>query len=134
VIVLLWRSGSQWGNGGDRRASASRSDGGRESGDVVGAVVPAAIDEERWRPGYSAEVGGLDVLGNLACELLLTQAAAEDVAVEAERFGEAEQVWQCQFALMGEEKVIHLPELPLCTGGFSGLGGELRLGMDVVER
>ena len=35
---------------------------------------------------------------------------------------------------MAEEDVVHLPELALGGGGLGCLGGELRGGVDVVER
>jgi hypothetical protein len=36
----------------------------REGGDVVGALVPAFVDEERRRARDSAQVGGVDVFGD----------------------------------------------------------------------
>ncbi len=35
---------------------------------------------------------------------------------------------------MGQQQVVHLPERVLVGGGFRSLGGELGMGMDVVER
>ncbi len=50
--------------GGDRRADARGAHGRGERADVVGAVVAAAVDEERRRAGDAAEVGAVDVLGD----------------------------------------------------------------------
>ena len=46
----------------DRRARASRPHLGRKRGDVVGAVMPPAVDEERRRARDAAQIGGVHVL------------------------------------------------------------------------
>ena len=45
-------------------AGANGPDGGREGGDVVGAVVASTVDEKGRCAGNAAEVGAIDVLGD----------------------------------------------------------------------
>src|SRR5919197_1995235 len=51
------------------RAGACRAHLARERLEVVGAVVAAAVDEERRRAGDAAGIGLLDVLGDARREL-----------------------------------------------------------------
>ena len=63
---------------------AGRADGGAERRDVVGAVVPLAVDEERRRAGDAAQVGRLDVLRDPGLVDVPAQLVVEPVDVEAE--------------------------------------------------
>src|ERR1035441_7033856 len=62
-------------------------DGGGECGDVVAAVVPAAVDEEGGGAGYAAEVGGVDILGDPCGAGAFSDVVAESRAVESEVSG-----------------------------------------------
>lgn len=68
----------------DRRASLGGRDGGRQRGDVVGAVMPPPVDEEGGRAGNAAEAGGLDVLGDARGTGAPVQVVMESFGVEAE--------------------------------------------------
>ena len=62
------------------------------------------------------------------------QLVPEAFDVEAEIGRVLAEVARRQLALMCEQHVVHLPELPLGRGGFGGFGGELGARVDVVER
>ena len=74
---------------GDRGLSAGHADCSRERGDVVGAGVAAAVDEEGGRAGDAAEVGAVDVLGDAAGARVLAQVSLEALDVEAQLLGVA---------------------------------------------
>ena len=58
----------------------------------------------------------------------------EAVDVEAELLGVADQVVRAKRVLVLEQEVVHLPERALVGGRLGGLGGELGVRVDVVER
>src|ERR1035441_3897957 len=93
-------------------------DGGGERGDVVAAVVPAAVDEEGRGAGDTAEVGGVDVLGDPRGASALAEVLTESLAIEPEVAGVADQVAQLEGVLVAQEKVMHFPESALGSGGF----------------
>ena len=109
-------------------------DGAGECGDVVAAVVAAAVDEEGRGAGDTAEVGGVDVLGDPRGAGALAEVLTESLAVEPEVAGVADQVARLEGVLVLQEQVVHLPERVLVSGGFRGLGGELGVRVDVVQR
>ena len=67
--------------GGERRTRAGGMYRLGEAADVVGAVMAAAVDDERGRTGDVAEVGALDVLGNAVTHPVRLEFIAEAVDV-----------------------------------------------------
>src|SRR2546430_12603729 len=65
-----------YSRGRQHRARACSAHGGREGGDVVGAVVALAVDEEGGSTGHAAEIrleehtAELQSQSNLVCRLL----------------------------------------------------------------
>jgi hypothetical protein len=55
-----------------------------ERADVVGAVVPPAVDEERRGARDAAQVGGVHVCGDLGFPGVIAQVAGEPLGVQAE--------------------------------------------------
>src|SRR3712207_7528408 len=53
---------------------------------------------------------------------------------EAELLRVADEVGWSERVLVVEQQVVHRPERVLCGGGLGGLGSELGLGMDIVQR
>src|SRR5581483_7924177 len=86
---------------GDRRAGARRPDRPRERGDVVGAVVAAAVHEERRRPRDAAQVGAVHVLGDTRRPRVRVEILREAPEVEAELARVPEQVGPVESALVG---------------------------------
>src|SRR5438105_4058080 len=76
----------------DGRASACDAHRLRERGDVVGAVVAAAVDEEGRRAGHVAEVGAVDVLGDAGRAGTALEVGGEPVDVEPDLRRVADQV------------------------------------------
>src|SRR3954469_9438957 len=69
-----------------------RADSGLERGDVVRAVLPQAVDEERRGARDAAEVGRLDVLRDPGLVNVLPHLAVEALHVEVELLGVARHV------------------------------------------
>src|SRR5918996_4388001 len=109
-------------------------DGRRQGGDVVGAVVTSAVDEEGGGAGDAAQIRAIDVLRDTPGAGVLTQGGREAVEVEAELLGVADEVVEAKSVLMVEQEVVHLPERALVGGRLRGLGGELGMRVDVGER
>src|SRR5436189_6204560 len=106
----------------------------REAVDVVGAVVAPAVDEERRRAGDAAEVGAVDVVGDLRGADARTKVVCELLDVEPELLRVPDQVIRLQGVLVPEQQVVHLPERALRGCGLRCFGGELRVRMHVVQR
>src|SRR5690348_8204593 len=64
-------------SGRDRCAGAGGDHGLAEGVDVVGAVVALSVDEERRRTGDAADVGAVDVLGDLRSALVFADSSEE---------------------------------------------------------
>ena len=62
-------------------------DGRRQRGDVVGAVVTSAVDEEGGGARDAAQIRAIDVLGDTPGAGVLTEGGREAVEVEAELLG-----------------------------------------------
>jgi hypothetical protein len=66
-------------------------------------------------------------------KVALADVLTESLAVEPEVAGVADQVAQLEAVLVAQEQVMHFPERALGSGGIRGLGGELGMGVNVVE-
>jgi hypothetical protein len=80
--------------------SLCRLDSRSEGVDVVGAVLAAAIDEERGDARHSAGAGRVDVIGHPAGADVAAHILAEPVDVQPEVGGVTHQVNRAQFLLM----------------------------------
>src|SRR5260370_92832 len=118
----------------DEHPCLGRFDRGGQRVDVVGAIVPPPVDEERRRAGDTAQVGGVDVLGDSGGAGPLSQVVAERTGVEAAVVRVANKVASKQIALVLEKRVVHLPEFSLVGRCFRRLGRELCVRVDVAER
>src|SRR5438094_2788900 len=87
-----------------------------ESGDVVGAVVAPAVDEEGGRTGDAAQVGAVDVLGDARGTSVLAQCIREPFRVESELLSMVHEVTRAKRGLVLEQEVVHLPESALIGG------------------
>src|SRR5919107_3599617 len=119
---------------GYRRPRLCRADGGRKGGGIVSAVVAPAVDEEGRGAGDSAEVGTVDVLGDVVRTRMLAQLAGEALDIEAELLSVAHEIGWSERVLVVEQQVVHLPEGVLFCGCLGGLGSELCVGIEVVQR
>src|SRR5919107_3414170 len=119
---------------GYRRPRLCRADGGRKGGGIVSAVVAPAVDEEGRGAGDSAEVGTVDVLGDVVRTRMLAQLAGEALDIEAELLSVAHEIGWSERVLVVEQKVVHLPEGVLFCSCLGSLGSKLGLGMDIVQR
>src|SRR5271155_1919931 len=81
--------------------------------DVVGAVMPLAVDEERRGSRYTGKVSGIDVLGHPGRTRVLAQIGGEPRDVRAERARVPDQVTYGERALVVHQQVVHAPELAL---------------------
>src|ERR1700689_441972 len=96
--------------------------------------MPHAVDEESGSSGYTGQVGRFLVLADVRRADVLAQVGPELRGVQAQRAGVPDQVAYVERALVIEEQVAHLPERVLPAGRLGGLGGELRMRMDVGQR
>src|ERR687896_2020343 len=84
----------------------------RQGGEVVAAVVAAAVDEEAGGAGDPAQVGAVDVGGDARCVGALAEVVREAPEVEPELVPVPFQVTDLERVLMGHEEVVHGPERP----------------------
>ena len=68
----------------DRGARAGCAHLSRERGEIVGAVVPTPVDEERRRARYAAQIGGVHVLGDVRRTRASAKVVLEALDVEPE--------------------------------------------------
>src|SRR5580693_5392479 len=101
---------------------------------VIGAVMPLAVDEERRSPRHAGQVSGIHVLADVRHPRVLAQVGGEPVRVEAERARILHQVAGVKRVLVVEQQVVHFPERALLPGRLGGLGGQLRVRVDVGQR
>ena len=81
---LSWSGRAPWlPPGADQGPGPGRAHRIRERADVVGAVVPLAVDEERGRARDAAQVGGVHVRGDLGLPGVVAQVAGEPAGVQA---------------------------------------------------
>ena len=93
-----------------------------------------AVDEEGRRAVDTAEIGAVDILGHAHRVGVPVELVHEALAVETQVPGVLDEVAGSEGVLMLKEQVVHLPERVLTGCGFRGLGGDLRIGMDVAQR
>src|SRR3954451_24617325 len=84
-------------------ASACRADGDGQRGEVVGALVALAVDEEARRPRNAARVRAGDVLGDAVGMAVAVDVVPEAIAVEAELGGVAAQLQRRERVLVVEQ-------------------------------
>src|SRR5215472_14167329 len=89
------------------------SHGGRQRVDVVGAVVPPAVDEERRRAGDTAHVGRVYIGGDFPLPGPLAHIMHELVSVKTNIGRVPHEVHGGQRILVMQQLVQHLPELAL---------------------
>jgi len=91
------------------------------------AAQRPAVDEEA-RGAARAEAGRhLLILLDLPLETCPVEGRLELVHVELQLLRVLLEALALERLLVGEELVVHLPELPLLAGGQGGLGGERRV-------
>src|SRR4051795_8201630 len=109
----------------DLRTEARRPHGTRQTLDVVGPVVAAAVDEEARRAGHPALVGAPHVLADARRVLARAHVVYKALDVEAELLRVVAQVPPRQLVLVREQEVVHRPELPLRGRRLGALRGHL---------
>ena len=119
---------------GDRSLRTRHAYRGRERGDVVGAVVAAAVDEEGRRTGDAAQVGAVDIFGDAGSAGVLLQLVGEPLDVEAELARRSGRGRRAEGVLVVEQEVVHLPERSLLGRGLGGFRGQLGARVDVAQR
>src|SRR5262249_52384357 len=105
-----------------------------QRGEVVRAVVPDAVDEERGGTGDGGQVGGVDVLGDPAGADVPAQVGGEPPDVETDLARVAHQIGHVERVLVVQQLVVHFPELALLARGLSGLRRHLGVRVHVGER
>src|SRR3954447_17524768 len=106
----------------------------RERADVIGALVPAAVDEEGRGAADAGGVGALDVPVDPTRVPAFGEVAGEPVRVQAEFARVADEVDELELVLAPEQQVVHFPERALPGGGLARLGGLAGVRVHVVER
>src|SRR5437879_12475605 len=94
----------------DPRLAQGSAHGLGERVDVICTVMAAAVDEERRRARDAARVRARNVFGHARCVLVASQLLPEALDVETQLLSEAPELLRGQFLLVGEKRVIHLPE------------------------
>src|SRR5262245_21573187 len=94
------------------------------------AVRRADADQERRRAVQAQALRLREVLADARGLLAGVEACLERARVEPERLGVADELFRLQRALVGEQRVVHLPVLALVTGAERGLVGLERLRVD----
>jgi hypothetical protein len=65
---------------------------------------------------------------------VLVHFCSEARHVEPQPLGMGVQIPERKMLLIGEQQVVHLPELALLAGALGGLGGRERVGVGLLER
>ncbi len=92
------------------------------------------VDEEGRRARNAADVGAVDVLGDLGRALVFAEVVRESLDVEPQPLRVFHQVARLERILVVEQQVVHLPEGPLPGRGFRRLRGKLGVWVDVAQR
>jgi hypothetical protein len=106
----------------------------RERLERLRAREHAAVDEDRRGAGDTRLGAGLHVGGDPLGVGAAVEAGIELRRVEAETGGGRLQIGDGELLLVGEHRVVHLPELALVVGAQRRLGGFLGVRVDAVER
>src|SRR5260221_13123458 len=120
------RPGLRNGLAATRQRGLQRRAKGRE---IVGAVVPLAIDEEGWRPIHAAAHSAQEMLAHQLGVRMRREIQLEAADVEADYRGVLSEVDVVEGVLVREEHVMHLPELALRARRFGGLRSRFRTRM-----
>src|SRR6476659_2931838 len=99
--------------GGDRGTRTRRRDRIPKRVDVVGTVVPLAVDEEGRGAGNPTQISRVDVLRDTRGLTVVHPVVLEAAHVETQLPGIPEQVGQEQVLLTGAQPVVHRPERDL---------------------
>ena len=100
----------------------------------MGAAVADAVQEERGRAPGPARGGAGLVLADAGVQGLVAHVGVEPLEVEAARGGVLAEVVGLEPGLVGEQLVVHLPESALPRGCLGRDGGEIGVGVHVLQR
>src|SRR5207247_3244691 len=93
---------------------------------VAGAHHRDAVDEEGRGDGHAVLLAVVEVILHLVLELAALRAGLELVLVDpGDGAGGLDQLRLGELRLVGEHRVVHLPELPLVLGALGGLGRDV---------
>jgi hypothetical protein len=112
--------------GDDRHPRPSGAHLVREARDVVGPIVPAAVDEERRGAGDAARVGRFDILRDAGRVLALTERVSAVLDVEPQLLRVVQQVAHRECVSVLQQEVVH-PRPPLSGSGLRHLRGIARV-------
>src|SRR5215510_12642087 len=88
-----------------------------------------SIDEEGRCPGDAQGAPELGILDDPGAGLRVSRGALESGRIEPELLGPSLVVLGRKRLLVGQELVVHLPELPLFASSFRSQGGRQGIGM-----
>src|SRR5712692_6102956 len=96
--------------------------------------MPDAVDEKRRRPVHAAPHAGEEVAAHPRRIRSCFESGDEARHVQAADLRVASEIRIVQRVLILEQRVVHLPELPLRAGGFGGFRRVLGVRMNLGER
>src|SRR5882762_9799592 len=111
----------------------SRFDCVKQSPQAERDVLDPVVDEERRGAANATVCTALQVFADALQVDVIVHLRREARHVEAELLGVTVKVLRFQVRLMGEQQVMHRPELPLAACALRGLGRGQRVRMYVLE-
>src|ERR1700722_1616284 len=92
------------------------------------------VDEECRRAIYAATYAAQKVAFDLRAIFLAQENVAQFGVGQSQSVGESKQELRTQALLIFVNAIMHLPEQPVRTGKFCGLGGRLRIWVYLSQR
>src|SRR6266566_1379494 len=111
----------------------SRFDCAKQGPQAERDVLDPAVDEERRGAANATVDAALQVLAHALQVDVIVHLRGEARHVEAEPLRVAVKVLRFQVRLIGEQQVVHRPELPLAASALRGLGRGQRVRMRLFE-
>src|SRR5918998_178475 len=108
--------------------------GGPQRREIVGTLVPEAVNEEGGRPSHPALQTARRVLVHPVGVRVLRELLVEPLKFQAQPLCVAAEVLVLQMPLVVEEEVVHLPVAALGRRGLCRFGGSLGVRVYPGER
>src|SRR5688572_8009898 len=105
-----------------------------ESIDIPRTVMTDAVDKEGRCAVHAAFNSAEEVFTHTRGMHVRRELEAEGILFQANLGCVLKQVAIIQCILAFKHRIVHFPELPLCSSGFGGLRSVFRMRMDLAER